>query len=116
MRLLSRLSILLLLVFALSACNQINYSNFYEGITHFRAQEYRDAFIRLKPQAEKGQPDAEYAVGYMYYYGQGVVEDREKAWYWITKAAREGQPDAIEAAALLARPKTKAQRRPASLN
>lgn len=117
MRLILRFGFALLILFSLSSCmNNINYPNFYEGIGHFRAQEYRDAFIRLKPQAEKGQPDAEYAIGYMYYYGQGVVEDREKAWYWITKAAREGQPDAIEAAAILEKPKTKVQPRPASLN
>jgi len=103
MRMMSRWIQSLFLVIGLSGC--INYPNFYEGIRYFKAQEYRDAFIRLKPQAEKGQPDAEYAIGYMYYYGQGVVEDRKKAWYWITKAAREGQPDAIEAAALLSRPK-----------
>ncbi len=90
---------------SLSAC--VNYPNFYEGITYFKSQKYREAFIRLKPVAEKGQPDAEYAVGYMYYYGQGVVEDRAKAWYWITKAARVGQPDAVEAAAILSQPKKK---------
>lgn len=90
-------------VLSCSAC--VNYPSFYEGITYFKAQKYRDAFIRLKPVAERGQPDAEYAVGYMYYYGQGVVEDRKKAWYWITKAARSGQPDAVEAAAILSQPK-----------
>ena len=89
----------------LSFCGCVNYPNFYEGIKYFKAQKYRDAFIRLKPVAEKGQHDAEYAVGYMYYYGQGVVEDRAKAWYWITKAARVGQPDAIEAAAILSKSK-----------
>ena len=108
MRSLCRLLLLMTLLIGLSSC--INYPSFYEGITYFRAQQYRDAFIRLKPQAEKGQPDAEYAIGYMYYYGQGVVEDRKKAWYWITKAAREGQPDAVEAAALLSSPKGKSKK------
>ena len=65
-----------------------------EGIKSFQVQDYRQAFILLKPEAEKGQPEAEYAVGYMYYYGQGVVEDRNKAWYWISRAAQAGQPDA----------------------
>lgn len=75
--------------------------NLREGIESFRAQDYRKAFIRLKPEAEKGQPDAQYAVGYMYYYGQGVVEDRQKAWLWINKAASFGQPDAVVAVKLL---------------
>lgn len=75
--------------------------NLKEGIESFRAQDYRQAFIRLKPAAEKGQPDAEYAVGYMYYYGQGVVEDRKLAWFWINRAAAHGQPDAVAAVKIL---------------
>ena len=82
----------------------VSYTSFYQGMTAFRAQDYRKAFVRLKPEARKGQPDAEYAIGYMYYYGQGVTEDRQKAWYWISKAARAGQPDAIEAATILKMP------------
>lgn len=79
----------------------LNTANLREGIHSFQVQDYRQAFIRLKPQAEKGQPDAQYAVGYMYYYGQGVVEDRRKAWYWITQAAKAGQPDAQAAVRIL---------------
>lgn len=75
--------------------------NLGEGSRSFRMQNYRDAFIRLKPEAKRGQPDAQYAVGYMYYYGQGVVEDRKKAWYWISKAARSGQTDAVAALDIL---------------
>ncbi|HAU1682879.1 TPA: sel1 repeat family protein [Legionella pneumophila] len=77
--------------------------NLREGIQCFKAQDYRKAFIRLKPEAQKGNPDAQYAVGYMYYYGKGVVEDRKKARFWITCAARAGQPDAIVALGILDR-------------
>ena len=86
----------LLLCTLLSGCMTGAY-NLREGIHSFQVQNYRQAFIRLKPEAEKGQPDAQYAVGYMYYYGQGVVEDRKQAWYWITCAAHSGQPDALAA-------------------
>lgn len=82
----------------LFACSSLNLR---EGIESFRAQDYRRAFIRLKPEAEKGQPDAQYAVGYMYYYGQGVVENRKKAWFWINKAASKGQADAVSAVHIL---------------
>src|SRR3990167_7887698 len=95
--------ILIVLAVVLSGCFTSKY-NLNEGIHSFQVQDYRQAFVRLKPEAEKGQPDAEYAVGYMYYYGQGVVEDRAKAWYWITKAARAGQPDAVKAAQVLGHP------------
>jgi len=68
-----------------------------EGIRNFQVQNYRVAFIRLLPVAEKGVAEAQYAVGYMYYYGQGVVEDRKKAFYWINCAANAGQADALAA-------------------
>ena len=97
-----RLSVVICLVFALTGCMTSGY-NLREGIHSFQVQDYRQAFIRLKPEAQKGQPDAQYAVGYMYYYGQGVVEDRKRAWYWITCAAKAGQPDAIEAMNILGR-------------
>lgn len=88
------------LILLLSGCMTNGY-NLREGILNFKEQNYRQAFIRLMPEAEKGQPDAEYAVGYMYYYGQGVIEDRKKAWYWISCAAKKGQRDAIQAVSIL---------------
>lgn len=99
MRFAFQLFLLASLVFLQVAC--VRNSNFVEGINCFRAQNYRKAFIYLKPEAQKGQPDAQYAVGYMYYYGQGVVEDRKQAWCWITKAAKVGQPEAVEAVRIL---------------
>ncbi|STX28719.1 Sel-1 protein [Legionella beliardensis] len=96
-----RLALLALLSFLLAACVTLSNYSFNEGISCFRAGNYRKAFIRLLPAAQKGQPDAQYAVGYMYYYGQGVVEDRAKAWYWIKSAASKGQPEAVAAAKIL---------------
>lgn len=88
--------------FLLLAGCAVGQLNFQQGIKDFQVQNYRQAFIRLKPEAERGQPDAQYAVGYMYYYGQGVTEDREKALYWIHCAAKANQPDAVAALKLLA--------------
>ncbi|MDP1603292.1 MAG: tetratricopeptide repeat protein [Legionella sp.] len=95
MRVIFRLVMLLPIVLSVTAC--ISPLNLAEGISSFQAQDYRRAFIRLKPEAEKGHPDAQYAIGYMYYYGQGVVEDKEQAWKWINRAAHKGQPQAIAA-------------------
>lgn len=86
----------------LSGC-ALHDGNLRDGIYSFQVQNYRQAFIRLMPEAVKGQPDAQYAVGYMYYYGQGVVEDRKKAWHWINCAAKAGQADAIAAVTILKR-------------
>jgi len=86
--------------FLLQACSTHQY-NLKHGIESFQVQDYRSAFIRLLPEAKAGQPDAQYAVGYMYYYGQGVVENRKKAWYWIERAANSGQADAVRAFTIL---------------
>ncbi|KTC65750.1 Sel-1 protein (plasmid) [Legionella adelaidensis] len=92
---------IILFLMALAIVSSCSYRNFTDGIRSFKVQNYRQAFILLKPEAEKGQPDAQYAVGYMYYYGYGVVEDRIKACYWIKRAAALGQPDAVQAVEIL---------------
>lgn len=102
MRYLFKLSIAVIFIPILAACTTTGAINLREGIDNFRVEEYRKAFVHLKPAAEQGQPDAQYAVGYMYYYGKGVVEDRKKAWFWINAAANLGQPDAKEAIRILA--------------
>jgi TPR repeat protein len=90
----------LVICFLCSSCYMRDL-NLREGIHSFQVQDYRQAFVRLKPEAQKGQPDAQYAIGYMYYYGQGVIENRRQAWYWITKAAEAGQSDAQAAVRIL---------------
>ncbi|KGP64135.1 hypothetical protein EP47_10025 [Legionella norrlandica] len=99
-----RYNLLILIIFIpmMAGC-VTNTLNLRQGIQCFKAEDYRSAFIRLKPEAEKGNPDAQYAVGFMYYYGKGVVEDRKKARFWIRCAAKAGQPDAIVALQILER-------------
>lgn len=98
-----KLAVMTVFISILAACAVTTPINLREGIDSFRLEDYRKAFIRLKPEAQKGQPDAQYAVGYMYYYGKGVVEDRKKAWFWINAAANLGQPEAKEAIRILSK-------------
>ncbi len=100
MRFAFRVTILIILLLIEVACTN-QQANLSEGIRCFREQNYRHAFVRLKPLANKGQPDAQYAVGYMYYYGEGVIEDRKKAYLWISRAASAGQPEALKAIKIL---------------
>lgn len=93
-------SLIIVFCLNLSACTSYH-SQLEQGIKCFRAQDYRSAFIRLKPLAISGSADAQYAVGYMYYYGQGVTENRRKAMYWINCAAKKGQPEAMQALKIL---------------
>ena len=92
---------LLFCIVILSACVSYHHNDLQVGIDYFKAQDFRQAYLRLKPEAEHGQMDAQYAVGYMYYYGQGVVEDRHEACYWITNAAHAGQHEAMDALKIL---------------
>ncbi|STY28701.1 Sel-1 protein [Legionella wadsworthii] len=101
MRRLFNLLIVVIFISNIAGCAVFRSVNLREGIDNFRLENYRKAFIRLKPLADRGQPDAQYAVGYMYYYGKGVVEDRKKAWFWINAAANLGQPDAKVAIKIL---------------
>lgn len=87
------------LTLLLSAC--VSKMNLREGIACFKQQNYRSAFVHLLPEARRGNPDAQYAVGYMFYYGQGVTEDRKKALYWIRCSAKSGNQEAINALKIL---------------
>lgn len=69
-------------------------------------QEYRDgmykkAFNDLLISAEHGNADAQYALGYMYYYGKGVPRNTEKASYLFKLAMQQGHHDAIEAMSMI---------------
>jgi DamX protein len=65
-------------------------------------QKYGCSVVRISKAAQANDPDAQYALGYMYYYGIGVVEDREAARLWIRRAAAAGQPLALKAEQLIA--------------
>lgn len=93
-------------VFLLNGC--VSYSQRLAlGERDFYHQNYRDAFVRLKPLAEAGEVEAQYAVGYMYFYGQGTYEDEREAFKWIGAAAKAGHPDAKKALALMQRQRQK---------
>lgn len=79
------------------------------GKQSFEGGYYKKAFRQLLPLAVKCQPEAEYAVGYMYYYGYGVPEDSESGMFWMTKAADQHYPPAIRALELIQRPTAESQ-------
>lgn len=67
----------------------------------FEEQNYRQAYHRLKPLAERGMPDAQYALGFQYYYGLGVMENKPLGIQWIEKAAAGGSQEAVRALTLM---------------
>lgn len=60
-------------------------------------KQYGCSLQRVEQAAQSNEPDAEYALGYMYYNGIGTVKDTETAQVWIKRAAEQGQPLAISA-------------------
>jgi TPR repeat protein len=98
--------LVLLSIFFLQSCatNTAQMDARYQrGKESFAARDYQNAFAELKPVAAAGNRDAQYAIGYMYFYGKGVVEDRAQAQYWMQKAADQGQPLAVKALDLIAK-------------
>jgi TPR repeat protein len=47
------------------------------------------------PRAESGEPQGEFELGLIYLSGRMVTMDREKAVYWIKRAADKGYKHAI---------------------
>lgn len=68
----------------------------------YLAQDFQRAAILMRQEAELGNPHAQYTLGYMYYHGQGVIEDTEQALKWIRQAAAQGDARALEALSNLA--------------
>jgi len=104
-----RTLIFLLLTFLLSltACsttpedNSKNLSTIERARLAYRQQDYGQTLILLNSLVQKNNAEAQYALGYMYRYGQGLPRNNERANYWITLAAKNGCIKAQTALALM---------------
>jgi len=63
---------------------------FDDASAAYGAKDYRTAFSRWMFFAEKGSPDAQYNIGLMYFYGQGVRQDYAQAAKWYLVSAQQG--------------------------
>lgn len=57
------------------------------GLEALKLKNYAEAFYHWKDLAEKGNPDAQYHIGWMYANGYGVGVDLPLAMSWWEKAA-----------------------------
>lgn len=71
------------------------------GRRYFETNYYQKAMHELLPLACDGIPEAQYAVGYMYYYGYGVAQDVDTGYFWIKRAADKHYPPAKKALILV---------------
>lgn len=67
------------------------------GKIAFQSGDYAVAFQKLLPVAKAGKPEAQYAVGYMYYYGYGVKQDIFSGLKWMNAAAAQHYVPAVTA-------------------
>jgi TPR repeat protein len=72
-------------------------SELQQGKRLFEDGYYKRSMRWLLPLACDGVAEAQYAVGYMYYYGYGVAQDTEVGYFWINRAADKGFVPAKEA-------------------
>jgi TPR repeat protein len=61
---------------------------------HFAVREYAAAFDLFEPLAERGDGDAQFYLGIMYFYGHGVEKNYWKAGSWYRRSAEQGNADA----------------------
>lgn len=57
-------------------------------------RDKRELFEKYLAKAEAGDANAQYNVGVMYYHGEGVEKDFEKALKWFLLSAQQGDADA----------------------
>ena len=69
--------------------NQLQ-GNYQAGVDEYKRGAHSMALLQWRPMAEQGDARAENNLGYMYYKGEGVVQDSSEAVKWFRKAAEKG--------------------------
>lgn len=80
-------------------------SELQQGQRYFEQGYYKKAMQDLLPLACDGNPQAQYAVGYMYYYGYGVAQDTDVGYFWIKRSADQHYEPAVKAIRLMSQEK-----------
>ena len=86
------------IVLILSSCaSNVNKAPFTAARANFEQQNYEEAFNKIQGPAKAGNAEAEYALGYMYYYGKGTPVNQELGKKWILKSAQASNRNAQQA-------------------
>jgi hypothetical protein len=80
---------LLFPVLSVSGCTKTPDDAYRDAGTAYEREDYQTAYRLLKPLAESGRADAQFAIGNMYYRGKGVSQDYTEAMRWFRKAAEQ---------------------------
>ncbi len=73
------------------------YRDFEKGMLEFETQDYDAAFEYWKSLAREGVPEAQYNVGRMHAYGEGVPKSYTNAYAWFLRAEYNGASEATQA-------------------
>lgn len=68
--------------------------DFERAAVAHRHGDYQSAARLWRPLAEKGLVNAQFNLGQMYRYGDGVAQDHGEAFKWYRKAAEQGDKEA----------------------
>lgn len=90
-------------VLALSGCSHDSGAN-HNHAPGFSAKNYGLTYEQVREAAQDGDADAQYALGYMYYYGQNVTRNGKQARFWIAKSAAQNHQQAIKALRMMGSP------------
>jgi TPR repeat protein len=63
----------------------------------FKSGNYHESATLLMPLAQKGDAEAQYALGYQFFYGLGVKRDKTQGFFWMQQSAIQGYKPAREA-------------------
>jgi len=65
-------------------------ADFQKGLDAYKSGDYATALREWTPLAEQGHADAQFNLGSMYEYGEGVPQDDKNAVKWYRLAAEQG--------------------------
>ena len=100
MKLLIRIFPFIVVILALASCASTTNKDktpFGAAKTSYEQAHYEDAFAKIQGPAKAGNADAEYVLGYMYYYGKGTTINQDLGKQWILKSAQAGNKKAQQA-------------------
>lgn len=68
-------------------------AGYRDAVAAYDAGNYQTALEQLRKLAETGHASAEFLLGAMYFYGNGVAQDDTVAAIWFHKSAIKGNPN-----------------------
>lgn len=91
------LAVVLMAALALGVSVSLARADLQDGVNAYYEGNFAVALENLQPEADAGDPVAQYFLGEMYLRGKGVEQNFEQAAAWYEKAAVGGHADAQSA-------------------